>query len=70
MLEHTQVCRVGCVLNLFLVSFLFCFVLLLQLNIAKKKAAFLREFAEGPLQFKPTYKFDLHSNDYDTRYAL
>lgn len=34
--------------------------------MAKKKEAFLQEFIEGPLQFKPTYKFDLHSDVYDT----
>ncbi|XP_065503397.1 inositol polyphosphate 5-phosphatase K isoform X1 [Caloenas nicobarica] len=38
-----------------------------QLNMAKKEEAFLREFIEGPLQFKPTYKFDLYSDVYDTR---
>lgn len=43
-----------------------CF-LFLQLNMAKKKEAFLQEFIEGPLQFKPTYKFDLYSDVYDTR---
>ncbi|XP_020659193.2 inositol polyphosphate 5-phosphatase K isoform X2 [Pogona vitticeps] len=37
-----------------------------QLNMAKKKEAFLQEFSEGPLKFKPTYKFDLYSNEYDT----
>ncbi|XP_061461439.1 inositol polyphosphate 5-phosphatase K isoform X2 [Rhineura floridana] len=37
-----------------------------QLNMAKKKEPFLQEFMEGPLKFKPTYKFDLYSNDYDT----
>ncbi|XP_026576935.1 inositol polyphosphate 5-phosphatase K [Pseudonaja textilis] len=37
-----------------------------QLNMARKKAFFLREFLEGPLKFKPTYKFDLHSDEYDT----
>ncbi|XP_048374631.1 inositol polyphosphate 5-phosphatase K isoform X2 [Sphaerodactylus townsendi] len=37
-----------------------------QLNMAKKKEGFLQEFREGPLQFKPTYKFDLYSNEYDT----
>lgn len=35
--------------------------------MAKKKEAFLKEFIEGPLQFKPTYKFDLYSDVYDTR---
>ncbi|XP_071431217.1 inositol polyphosphate 5-phosphatase K isoform X3 [Pithys albifrons albifrons] len=38
-----------------------------QLNMAKKTEAFLKEFIEGPLQFKPTYKFDLYSDVYDTR---
>ncbi|XP_028942825.1 inositol polyphosphate 5-phosphatase K isoform X1 [Antrostomus carolinensis] len=37
-----------------------------QLNMAKKKEAFLQDFIEGPLQFKPTYKFDLYSEVYDT----
>ncbi|XP_039245191.1 inositol polyphosphate 5-phosphatase K isoform X3 [Pipra filicauda] len=37
-----------------------------QLNMAKKTEAFLKEFIEGPLQFKPTYKFDLYSDVYDT----
>ncbi|NXT21483.1 INP5K phosphatase, partial [Syrrhaptes paradoxus] len=40
--------------------------LFLQLNMAKKKEAFLQDFIEGPLQFKPTYKFDLYSDVYDT----
>nr|XP_033777811.1 inositol polyphosphate 5-phosphatase K [Geotrypetes seraphini] len=38
-----------------------------QLNLAKKKEAILQGFMEGPLLFKPTYKFDLHSDTYDTR---
>ncbi|KAG8122499.1 hypothetical protein E2320_018018 [Naja naja] len=37
-----------------------------QLNMARKKTFFLQEFSEGPLKFKPTYKFDLHSDEYDT----
>ncbi|XP_019401416.1 PREDICTED: inositol polyphosphate 5-phosphatase K isoform X2 [Crocodylus porosus] len=37
-----------------------------QLNMAKKKESFLKEFMEGPLQFKPTYKFDLYTDVYDT----
>ncbi|XP_053562218.1 inositol polyphosphate 5-phosphatase K isoform X2 [Bombina bombina] len=37
-----------------------------QLNIAKKKETFLQGFLEGPLKFKPTYKFDLNSDVYDT----
>ncbi|MEE6469239.1 hypothetical protein FKM82_008548 [Ascaphus truei] len=39
-----------------------------QLNIAKKKEPFLQGFMEGPLKFKPTYKFDLNSDVYDTRW--
>lgn len=38
-----------------------------QLNMARKKMFFLQEFSEGPLKFKPTYKFDLYSDQYDTR---
>nr|BAT46556.1 inositol polyphosphate 5-phosphatase K [Tokudaia muenninki] len=37
-----------------------------QLFIAKKHDQLLREFQEGPLLFPPTYKFDRHSNNYDT----
>ncbi|NWV12008.1 INP5K phosphatase, partial [Ptilonorhynchus violaceus] len=37
-----------------------------QLNMAKKKEAFLKEFKEGPLLFRPTYKFDRYSEVYDT----
>ncbi|XP_018101770.1 inositol polyphosphate 5-phosphatase K isoform X2 [Xenopus laevis] len=37
-----------------------------QLNIAKKKEQFLQGFLEGPLKFKPTYKFDQNSDVYDT----
>lgn len=39
----------------------------LQLIMMKKKEAFLQEFEEGPLNFKPTYKFDRNSDTYDTR---
>ncbi|XP_076745289.1 inositol polyphosphate 5-phosphatase K isoform X2 [Maylandia zebra] len=38
-----------------------------QLIMMKKKEAFLQEFEEGPLNFKPTYKFDRNSDTYDTR---
>lgn len=41
--------------------------LYLQLRIAKRRDPLLREFQEGPLLFPPTYKFDRHSNNYDTR---
>ncbi|XP_068174225.1 inositol polyphosphate 5-phosphatase K-like isoform X2 [Antennarius striatus] len=37
-----------------------------QLNIMKKKEQMLQEFEEGPLNFPPTYKFDVNSNHYDT----
>ncbi|XP_058483568.1 inositol polyphosphate 5-phosphatase K isoform X1 [Solea solea] len=37
-----------------------------QLTMMKQKEAFLQEFEEGPLNFKPTYKFDRNSNTYDT----
>ncbi|XP_004707363.2 inositol polyphosphate 5-phosphatase K isoform X1 [Echinops telfairi] len=37
-----------------------------QLSIARKHDPLLREFHEGPLLFPPTYKFDRHSNNYDT----
>ncbi|KPP74972.1 inositol polyphosphate 5-phosphatase K-like [Scleropages formosus] len=38
-----------------------------QLLMMRKKEAFLQEFEEGPLRFKPTYKFDRFSDSYDTR---
>ncbi|KAK7803820.1 hypothetical protein U0070_001782 [Myodes glareolus] len=37
-----------------------------QLYIAKRHDPLLREFQEGSLLFPPTYKFDRHSNNYDT----
>lgn len=37
-----------------------------QLTAMKKKEAILREFHEGPLDFQPTYKFDLNSDTYDS----
>ncbi|XP_070774008.1 inositol polyphosphate 5-phosphatase K [Enoplosus armatus] len=37
-----------------------------QLIMMKKKEPFLQEFEEGPLDFKPTYKFDRNSETYDT----
>lgn len=33
----------------------------------KKKVEALQEFDEGPLDFQPTYKFDLNSDTYDSR---
>ncbi|KAK2871185.1 hypothetical protein Q8A67_023712 [Cirrhinus molitorella] len=38
-----------------------------QLTMMKKKEPILQEFEEGPLCFKPTYKFDRFSETYDTR---
>ncbi|KAJ8343073.1 hypothetical protein SKAU_G00330010 [Synaphobranchus kaupii] len=38
-----------------------------QLTMMKKKETFLQEFEEGPLNFRPTYKFDRFSENYDTR---
>ncbi|XP_012671957.2 inositol polyphosphate 5-phosphatase K isoform X2 [Clupea harengus] len=37
-----------------------------QLTMMKKKEPLLQEFEEGPLQFKPTYKFDRFSETYDS----
>ncbi|XP_029956290.1 inositol polyphosphate 5-phosphatase K isoform X2 [Salarias fasciatus] len=37
-----------------------------QLIMMRKKEPFLQEFEEGPLNFKPTYKFDRNSDTYDT----
>lgn len=38
-----------------------------QLMMMKKKVEALQEFDEGPLDFQPTYKFDLNSDTYDSR---
>lgn len=37
-----------------------------QLTMMKEKEQMLQEFEEGPLDFKPTYKFDLNSDTYDS----
>ncbi|KAL7847629.1 hypothetical protein AOLI_G00223470 [Acnodon oligacanthus] len=37
-----------------------------QLMMMKQKEPLLQQFEEGPLQFKPTYKFDRFSETYDT----
>ncbi|KAI5622596.1 inositol polyphosphate 5-phosphatase K isoform X2 [Silurus asotus] len=37
-----------------------------QLNIAKKSESVMDEFMEGPLNFPPTYKFDVGTHTYDT----
>ncbi|XP_054651128.1 inositol polyphosphate 5-phosphatase Ka isoform X5 [Dunckerocampus dactyliophorus] len=38
-----------------------------QLIMMKKKEKLLQEFEEGPLDFQPTYKFDLNTDIYDSR---
>nr|XP_057936438.1 inositol polyphosphate 5-phosphatase Ka isoform X3 [Doryrhamphus excisus] len=38
-----------------------------QLIMMKKKEKLLQEFEEGPLDFQPTYKFDLNTDTYDSR---
>ncbi|XP_016102721.1 inositol polyphosphate 5-phosphatase K-like [Sinocyclocheilus grahami] len=37
-----------------------------QLNMAKKSESVLEGFIEGPLNFPPTYKFDVGTHTYDT----
>ncbi|XP_034722623.1 inositol polyphosphate 5-phosphatase Ka isoform X2 [Etheostoma cragini] len=37
-----------------------------QLTMMKKNEQMLQEFEEGPLDFQPTYKFDLNSDTYDS----
>ncbi|KAM9318185.1 inositol polyphosphate 5-phosphatase K-like isoform 2-T2 [Pholidichthys leucotaenia] len=37
-----------------------------QLIMMKQKEQMLQEFEEGPLDFQPTYKFDLNSDTYDS----
>ncbi|XP_029302192.1 inositol polyphosphate 5-phosphatase K-like isoform X2 [Cottoperca gobio] len=37
-----------------------------QLTMMKKKEQLLQEFEEGPLDFQPTYKFDLNTDTYDS----
>ncbi|TNN24967.1 Phosphatidylinositol 4,5-bisphosphate 5-phosphatase A [Liparis tanakae] len=38
-----------------------------QLTMMRKKERALQEFEEGPLDFPPTYKFDVDSDTYDSR---
>jgi hypothetical protein len=38
-----------------------------QLNMAKNTWPTLKGFQEGPLNFAPTFKFDVGTNKYDTR---
>jgi len=39
----------------------------LQLNRARDEGLVLMDFEEGPLNFKPTFKYDLGCHEYDTR---
>lgn len=41
----------------------------LQLNMAKNTESILEGFIEGPLHFPPTYKFDVGTHTYDTRFV-
>lgn len=41
-----------------------------QLNMAKITEPILDGFNEGQLNFPPTYKFDVGTHTYDTRWAL
>lgn len=38
--------------------------------MAKDTETVLEGFQEGPMKFPPTYKFDVGTNTYDTRYRL
>ena len=38
-----------------------------QLNRAKQERLILVDFEEGSLNFKPTFKYDIGSHEYDTR---
>lgn len=40
-----------------------------QLNMAKITESILEGFNEGPLKFPPTYKFDVGTHTYDTRFV-
>lgn len=42
---------------------------LAQLNMAKNSEPILEGFMESPLNFPPTYKFDVGTHTYDTRYT-
>lgn len=41
-----------------------------QLNMAKNTESILEGFNEGALNFPPTYKFDVGTHTYDTRFVL
>ena len=44
------------------------FICIFQLKKAQAEGLMLVGFQEGPITFKPTYKFDKHTDVYDTRY--
>lgn len=48
----------------------FVLSLILQLNMAKDSETVLEGFLEGPLKFPPTYKFDVGTDTYDTRFVM
>lgn len=56
-----------CVCNLEVLELMKCVCCHPQLTMMKKKEQMLQEFDEGPLDFQPTYKFDLNSDTYDSR---
>jgi len=58
------VTRLICIMFFF---FYLCMSISHQLIMMKQKEATLQKFEEGSLDFQPTYKFDLHSDNYDTR---
>uniref|UniRef100_A0A8C1IGW9 phosphoinositide 5-phosphatase n=1 Tax=Cyprinus carpio TaxID=7962 RepID=A0A8C1IGW9_CYPCA len=41
-----------------------------QLNMVKKSESVVEGFMEGPLNFPPTYKFDVGTHTYDTRSVM
>lgn len=43
---------------------------LLKLNKAKSEEMILIDFEEGPLNFPPTFKYDMGTDRYDTRYVF
>ena len=41
-----------------------------QLSMEKKSGRAFGDFEEGEINFKPSYKFDVGTNDYDTRFSM
>lgn len=69
MTQHTFVCHALALAFTCLVQAIvqFCPFGLSQLNMAKNTWPILKGFQEGPLNFAPTFKFDVGTNKYDTR---